>query len=183
MSSVKSALLRIEKWLTANKPEYLEELSLGLSYAAIDAATEKFSCVLPSDVRELYNWRNGSKGYARVFPYFEFFFPLEKVLKGTEGIAEAWDDWNPARVLIFDQNADVQYSVDPETNYVWFTDVECDVCEIHWNCLNDFISATAEAYEVGAYYVVENNSFWKIESNRSKIAEIWQKYSYQGTQI
>lgn len=57
------ALKRITAWLEPRAPEAVSLLQPGLSNEQIDAAvrTSGFEYSLPTEVRELYRWRNGSR--------------------------------------------------------------------------------------------------------------------------
>ena len=52
-------LARLDKWLSANRPDYYGKLLRGVSADDLDAIEKKFQLKLPSDFRELYQWRNG----------------------------------------------------------------------------------------------------------------------------
>lgn len=95
-------------------------------------------------------------------------------------LSDIWEDWSENRIYIFDENAPCQYWVDPETSNVWLTDVECDIHEVRWDNLSDFIMATADCYESGRYDEVESKDFWDNKSLHSSILEVWRKYGYRG---
>jgi len=52
-------LVRMDKWLAANRPDYYGKLLPGASPKDLDAFEKKFQLQLPSGFRELYQWRNG----------------------------------------------------------------------------------------------------------------------------
>ncbi|HME13729.1 MAG TPA: SMI1/KNR4 family protein [Candidatus Acidoferrum sp.] len=56
---VSDVLVRLDKWLSANRPDYYGKLLRGASPAELDAFEKKFHLQLPSGFRELYRWRSG----------------------------------------------------------------------------------------------------------------------------
>lgn len=52
-------LERLDKWVSANRPDYYGKLLGGASPKDLDALEKKFQLQLPSGFRELYQWRNG----------------------------------------------------------------------------------------------------------------------------
>lgn len=52
-------LVRMDKWLSANRSDYYGKLLRGVSPKDLDAFEKKFQLQLPSGFRELYQWRNG----------------------------------------------------------------------------------------------------------------------------
>lgn len=52
-------LVRLDKWLSANRPDYYGKLLRGASPEHLNAFEKKFQLQLPSGYRELYQWRNG----------------------------------------------------------------------------------------------------------------------------
>jgi cell wall assembly regulator SMI1/predicted DNA-binding WGR domain protein len=52
-------LARLDKWLSANRPDYYGKLIRGASPKDLDTFEKNFQLQLPSGFRELYQWRNG----------------------------------------------------------------------------------------------------------------------------
>ena len=52
-------LVRLDKWLSANRPDYYGKLLRGASPEHLNAFEKKFQLQLPSGFRALYQWRNG----------------------------------------------------------------------------------------------------------------------------
>ena len=56
---VQSLLDRMERWLSANRPDYLACLQPGVTDVQLDGFEARFALKLPTAFRELYHWRNG----------------------------------------------------------------------------------------------------------------------------
>jgi predicted DNA-binding WGR domain protein/cell wall assembly regulator SMI1 len=56
---VSGLLVRLDKWLSANRSDYHGKLLRGASPEDLDAFEKKFQLQLTSGFRELYQWRNG----------------------------------------------------------------------------------------------------------------------------
>ncbi|MEC4896324.1 MAG: hypothetical protein SAL07_23295 [Oscillatoria sp. PMC 1051.18] len=59
MSNLTEALNRIMNWLEMYQPEYAASFLPGLSRSEIDELVKPFNIVIPEEVYELYQWRNG----------------------------------------------------------------------------------------------------------------------------
>ena len=53
------AIRRLERWLKANRPDYLAQLQPGATDAQLDELEATLDVKLPEALRELYKWRNG----------------------------------------------------------------------------------------------------------------------------
>ncbi|MFQ4146430.1 HEAT repeat domain-containing protein [Chlorogloeopsis sp. ULAP02] len=89
MSLLTEALNRILKWKQKHFPSQVSLLQPGLSDAEINQITQGWSIKLPTEVRELYKWRNGSRPddigeYAWIFDGFTFLPLFQKGLIETE---------------------------------------------------------------------------------------------------
>ena len=77
---VKSLLGRMERWLAANRPDYLAGLQPGASEAKLNRFEARFGLKLPTAFRELYRWRNGQvDGCYDSLQMNRMFTPLEDV--------------------------------------------------------------------------------------------------------
>jgi cell wall assembly regulator SMI1 len=74
---------RVEKWLRANRADYFSQLQPGASKQDLDAFETRFNVRLPTDFRELYQWRNGQSGYANL-QFNRMFLPLEEIASTKE---------------------------------------------------------------------------------------------------
>jgi hypothetical protein len=59
MSELKEALEQLDYWLYDNKPEIFDSLPSGLSSEEIDEQSYSLMFDLSTEIRELYQWRNG----------------------------------------------------------------------------------------------------------------------------
>lgn len=56
---MESLIDRMDRWLSANRPDYYAKLLPGASAAQLDAFEARFALNLPEAFRQLYRWRNG----------------------------------------------------------------------------------------------------------------------------
>ena len=83
---IKPLLERMERWLAANRPDYLARLQPGTTDAQLDAFEAQFSLELPAAFRELYRWRNGQEERCSAsLQMNRMFSPLEGVTD-TKGL-------------------------------------------------------------------------------------------------
>jgi cell wall assembly regulator SMI1 len=52
-------IVRLDRWLSANRPDYYRLLRPGVSDAELDAFQTRFGLTLPDEFRRLYRWRGG----------------------------------------------------------------------------------------------------------------------------
>ena len=77
-----SLFVRVERWLTANRPDYYARLQPGVADAQLDA---KFSLILPPAFRDLYRWRNGqADGNYKSLQGNRMFSSLEEIAETKE---------------------------------------------------------------------------------------------------
>jgi cell wall assembly regulator SMI1 len=82
---VESLLERLERWLAANRPDYLAGLQPGVTDAQLDAFEARFALKLPAAFRALYRWRNGqADGNYKSLQMNRMFSPLEDVADTKE---------------------------------------------------------------------------------------------------
>ncbi|TPN84746.1 SMI1/KNR4 family protein [Aquimarina algicola] len=79
---IKSELNKLDENLKEKRPEYYKTLQLPLSDDAISNLEQTYKVVLPNDLKELYQWKNGQQYdcYAS-FVNNAMFQPLEEVLQ------------------------------------------------------------------------------------------------------
>ena len=56
---VEALILRMDRWLAANRPDYYALLQPGATEAELDAFEVRFSLKLPAAFRAMYRWRSG----------------------------------------------------------------------------------------------------------------------------
>ncbi|BDM80286.1 HEAT repeat domain-containing protein [Acaryochloris marina] len=181
MSNLTNALDRIENWLIKNQPEVVLSLQPGLTHKEIDDITQKFPGDLPAEIYEFYGWHNGfSQFNGYVIPFYDNYLSLVEALQWSNEHLEWYEEWQPNWLLFLDCNGDCQYAIEigKKVSPIWYIDIECDVCEIHWLSLTDFLMFVAESYEVGAYYL---NDKGYLEEATQQLISVKRKYNYQGT--
>lgn len=99
MSPLTEALEYISTWLQQHQPERSASLRPGLKYEEIKEKIKNLPFRLPTEVYELYQWRNGSKSSFILFPeissydYVQF-FSLEEAIDNCL-------DWNAGLFPLF----------------------------------------------------------------------------------
>ena len=68
MSNLTEALNRIRNWQQQNGYEAASKLLPGLSHSEIQELSKPLPIELPTEVYELYQWRNGSSDDTSYFP-------------------------------------------------------------------------------------------------------------------
>ena len=63
VNDLNSGLIRIQNYLEAQRSEFFALLQDGLTLSEIRKLENTFHLVLPTEVIELYRWRNGAKTY------------------------------------------------------------------------------------------------------------------------
>jgi cell wall assembly regulator SMI1 len=70
---------RADAWLRGNRPDYYAILRPGASDAALDAYAVRFGMALPSELRQLYGWRDGQDlNISNALVHNHMFMPLEQ---------------------------------------------------------------------------------------------------------
>lgn len=85
MSELKEALEQLDYWLYDNEPEIFDSLPSGLSSEQIDEQSYSLMFDLSTEVRELYQWRNGGRPlfYSIYCPEGLSYFPLDTAVRQT----------------------------------------------------------------------------------------------------
>lgn len=81
VNDLNSGLIRIQNYLQAHRSEFFALLQNGLTLSEIRKLENTFHLVLPTEVIELYRWRNGAKTYHEQFRPGYRFVPLEEALE------------------------------------------------------------------------------------------------------
>lgn len=181
MSHLTNALDRIENWLIKNQPEVALSLQPGLTHEEIDNITQKFPVELPEEIYQFYGWHNGfSQFNGYVIPFYDNYLSLVEALQWSNEYLEWYEKWQPNWLVLLDCNGDCQYVIEigKKTSPIWYIDIECDVCEIRWLSLTDFLMFVAESYEIGAYHL---NDEGYLEEDTQQLISVQRKYNYQGT--
>jgi cell wall assembly regulator SMI1 len=86
---MKSAWLRIERWLAAHAPAILADVRPGASIADIRAAEEQLGCTFPEPVREWFALHNGSESCA-LMEYWDL-YSLDEVVAAWRSLKGLYD--------------------------------------------------------------------------------------------
>lgn len=182
MSALTEALNRIFNWLQQHNPKAISYLKPGLTYAEIEELTKNFSVLLPQEVYELYQWRNGSNSDAITFIFDNMeLLPLQKALKLYKVTRQSKPDLFP----LFFSEAELKYSeIVLQGNFdnypITFSDAkEYDLVELGYTSLTSMILTIAECYENGAYDLIYDEKLNDFIRNSQKINEVYHKYNYE----
>ncbi|MEC4988928.1 MAG: hypothetical protein SAJ37_09285, partial [Oscillatoria sp. PMC 1068.18] len=189
MSQLTQALEVILKWNSKHYPLTVTNLNPGLSYAEIKTITKNWSIQIPTEIYELYQWRNGvgdgskSCEFAGIFDCWGF-LPLQDItVEKQPGI----DEYEARYKINYPHNSlnlffgfewfYKGYAVISEKGkikWIEFGEVIDGGWEIidHYNSLTSMMLTIAECYE-NAYYV---DSLGYLSKDQEKTAKIRQKY-------
>ncbi|MBE9115244.1 hypothetical protein IQ249_04950 [Lusitaniella coriacea LEGE 07157] len=195
MSNLTKALNQIMNWLEEYQPECAASFSPGLSRQKIDRLFAPLNVLIPEEIHELYQWRNGRNIepfliYTGPCPSIYRFSPLQKAIQ-QESIE--WINRPPAdggylnpeyeNKLLFPFIGDldpeicaVVISEKQEQNYPVVLLFEGEDPALFCPSITSMMSICAEAYETGAYYLDEEN-YGFIETNPDKLLKILKKYN------
>jgi len=177
-----NALNRILTWLKQNKSNYVNCLQPGLSKTEIDQIVRDLPFTIPSEIYELYQWRNGAiegeMGIAALFGGWSF-YPLEQIVLNYEkahkerqkmilakisfiklsDFAPYIDNFTPLKVFqSFDEwryTGSVWLNQNLDFHPVVFDYFEAGVFEVTrmYTSLTSMMQTIAECYETGAYSI------------------------------
>jgi len=191
------ALDRILVWIEQHKPWYLECLNPGLSKPEIDRLVRELPVQLPTEIYELYQWRNGArKGdlvrkTAWLFNAWTF-YPLQEVIewhqKWTGFCGSSWEiaKWIPSPIISFDlfyypqgrNSGQVLFSDSLKNSPVLFLDIESgSIVERKYASLTQMMMTIAECYETGAYYNDPEFDPYFVNVKVEQEREIWRKHN------
>jgi hypothetical protein len=192
LSSLTEALNRIWNWLEKNCSHQISFLQLGLSEIEIEKFLTDLPFKLSTEVRELYQWKNGTIvgddpwEFCWAFEYWVF-FPLEVVIGGYRERIKSYQ----AGMSILSSSLnrlDIFFSVEPEdtgyvliddktqeTSLVVFESCKAGTCSslIKYASLTDMMLTISDCYE-NAYY--RNSDGYLVRDNEIAY-QIWCKYN------
>ncbi|MEH2157086.1 HEAT repeat domain-containing protein [Nostoc sp.] len=189
MSLLTQALEGILKWEQKLFPSQVSLLQPGLSDAEINQITQDWPIQLPTEVRELYKWRNGSGAddigqYNGIFDGFTF-LPLQEISveyqPGTE--ENRWkypNDFYPNSLKIFlTPEPDQGYIIVSKEGKIYWIEFGCWcdgfwVCEMYYTSLTNMMLTLAQYNEKNDYVC----SIWyKSRKTKDEGLKIWYKYN------
>jgi len=186
MSAIRETLERIEVWLELNYLPGINALQPGLTLTEIQERIKELPFDLPTEVFELYQWRNGTKLEAHKLQAMCFdsmiFCSLNYVIERTKEILEVaneldikYDDELLFPIFEFEgeylasvMSINVQVNCSP---IVYITKI--GEVSFKYPSLSTMLQVIARGYETGAYYVGRQGY---IERNYTKIKEIMDQY-------
>jgi len=197
MSDLTEVLNRIMNWLEKYQPECAASFLPGLSRQEIERLVAPLNILIPEEIYELYQWRNGRK----IEPFLTYTGPCPSIYEFStlqEAIEEetiGWINRPPEdggyltskyenKVLFpflgcFDPVISaVVISDKPEPNYpvvLLFVGGGTDP-RIFCPSITSMMSIIAEAYETEAYYPDEEK-YGSIRANYGKFLDLFDKYN------
>lgn len=181
MSLLTEALERILNWLQVNCPSIALFPYPGLAHEQIEQLTKNLPFQLPSEICELYNWRNGTLHGHGFFP-FSVFYSLEEAILYNKQEVKYWQEGDDpialCRLIIFSHNGSFFFVVcekeEKQSVPIWVehTGQQPVICYAN---LTSLILMIAECYETGAYYVDSTKTFLKEDTTKSD--KIFRKYN------
>jgi hypothetical protein len=186
MSILTEALDRIMIWMQQHTPEYAVSFLPGLSLDQIMVSTEGFSFLLPNELYELYQWRNGTlrETNSLFFPSFQF-LPLSEATKICQEIC---NDSVVGKLFTFENQllfpfmaeegrhcaVQVCYATSMMTSPVVYLGKQGASSCIDYESLTSMMLTFAECYESEAFYMDDDGY---VDENKCRVAEILCKYN------
>ncbi len=168
MSVLTEAFERFEHWLWQNHPELASSLPSGLTLEEINDMAKALPFSLSKEIKELYQWRNGSSyGFATLSTYCDEvlgFMPLDKAIEYTfEG--EHISEWLnlPCFYMFPEYERWVHFAVCDEEETSPILVVTDDPCiRLAYASITSMVLTTVECYEkeiiiLGEYGITEFN--------------------------
>lgn len=194
MSAIRAALERILECLQLQSPQMVQSLQPGLTSTEIAAKVADLPFQLPTEVVELYQWRNGSSYEpccCELLPSY-CFLSLDEAIRQYRltidiiSYIENWQEYfNPSWLPLFALDGNfylVASDLDPSKPAPITYHDEYLSCgsgqEFEFDSLTDMLQAVAECWEQGAYYA---DSYGYPETDEAKEIQIHLKYHPQQT--
>lgn len=182
-------LMQFQAVLKERDPEVLRSLQPGLSEGQIFELEKKGGFTLSSDLRELYQWRNGSKDFQNDLIPGKTFLPLEKVVAERIAIRDqlkaaslsqrvaffVFAEYTKTWVHILDDGAGDGYFYDPErigTSDVFFYHMMEDGYYIFFPSFRNFLKGAIECYEQEIFTF--NSASDRLEGDYYRSMKVWQ---------
>ncbi len=170
-------LAEYEAFLAQDAPTVLEALQPGLSLDEIQRLEKEHNITLTRDLRELYQWRNGTprESDANAFPYL-WFVPLDTALQARATMAqklenepdprkrEFYDDWASHRIswigVILDP-AGEGYHFDPQRTEAEGSFFHCGEGYIFYPSVRNYVAQLVEEVRTGRLQYEEGGIAYK----------------------
>lgn len=175
-----AAISRIEEWHENNNTKFSGLLNQGLSDGEIDAYFAPLGCFPPTELQELWRWRNGQSETAdgAVMVWYHRLLPIEEAIQEYNFLLEEpLTGWNPNWIPVF-YFQEEWYFVECQKKQVsasplmyFFT--EYGFSHPYTN-ITTYLLTAAEAMEAGAVYV---DAEGYMESKINELVAIHRKYN------
>ena len=179
MSELTDALRKLSKQFELKELHTMERMQPGLSRAEIVELTKPLPFALPEEAVELFEWRNGFRGFAtakEVVPacFFEIYLPMtlqraiDTYVMSVESIPESYNSsWFP----LFEEGGGGLYCIDcaEEIGTIWDFQSKPPIQEFAlpaFRSLTKMIATTVVCYEQDVYYWDEQGAF-EIDFDKS----------------
>lgn len=181
MSVLTEALERFEYWLWKNHPEIADSLPPGLTIEEINDIAKALPFSLSKEIKELYQWRNGSSGIFGTLNYSDEglgFMSLEKAIDLTyecEHITE-WVNL-PCFYMFPEYERWVHFAVCDEEETSSILVVTDDPCtRLSYTTITSMVLTTLECYEKE---VIKLGDYRRAEFNDDLTSELLYTESYE----
>lgn len=161
--SIIQSLSRIDSFLSQNAPELLARFRKELSEEQINHLVRDLPWTLSEELHELYKWHNGS-GYNLVCHGY-YLDSLEDAIETNEIFYTFPDSWKPS-FFQFASNSIQEYlfvDCNIRDSPVWYCFWEGGSTEIFWSSTTKMFQVIADAYEIGAYYLDDNYTYFAVD--------------------
>lgn len=185
--SMESLLQRFEAILAEKAPKLASALQPGLSEEAISVLESQYSLDFPSELKLLFQWRNGIARTSGILltPLHEF-YPLENSLKESAVLNEQLQDAGPLAKqmlgptlswvpLLQDAAGDGYYfdpNRSPEEGAIFYNFRETG-SYVFFPSAKNLVAGLIECYEVDCYH---SDSEGRIQGDFVRASQIWEKY-------
>jgi cell wall assembly regulator SMI1 len=189
-------LARLEGVLRTNAPQVLATLQPGLSEQAIAKLEKDFGVNLPDDIKELYQWHNGSRPATNVLEEFlplYRYVPLDEALTERKTIQQQAQSANligrvggnlfaghrDSWICLFDDGAGNGYFYDPKRKpaegSVFYNYMD-EADYTFFPCTKNVLAGVAACYEHGAFSVKASQGSYELDEDYEAAAKIWSEF-------
>ncbi|MEI6330866.1 MAG: SMI1/KNR4 family protein [Pseudanabaena sp. ELA645] len=162
VNGLNSGLIRIQNYLQAHRSDFFALLQDGLALSEIRVLENTFHLVLPTEVIELYRWRNGAKTYHEQFRPGYRFVPLQEALEHRIYISIDDDRFSMPEdidksscllpIFAYDhESLSVLCREGDIVNSQMFSSDGCSGLYMYASSLTNLLKVMADCFEIGIY--------------------------------
>lgn len=183
MSSLTTALDKIFTCLQTQAPTMAAALQPGLTAPELAAQLQSYPFLLPAEVLELYQWRNGSEltTPCEILPMHRF-LPLAEAIELYQFMITALQDDDPKDEFagdwlpIFGEDANFYLAIGNQEGrsqapIVYRSEYHDVVAE--FDSLTSMMTAIAACWETGVYYLAGIENWQYVDSHDAQETAIW----------